>query len=336
MGVTLEDVALRTNLNIGSVSRILNGKGENYAAATRQRVLDTAVEMGYRPNMLARALGTGRTNTVGIWLIANNYYSPYFSYLQYCLERLGVEHNYQLMIDSVPLVSDEQARGSRLVDWPVDGFICSYMTQTTTDYLHSRFTSPIVYLHQTQLKQAQLRPGTDYVEVDVSSGARQAVTHLLESGCQRIAFMGTSGAYVRDPRALTYRELLRMAVQEPEHIETIGGTRRAGYEAMKTHLSRSSCPDGIFCINDDLAIGCYMALQEQEIRIPDDVLLVGFDGLEDVRFSPTPVSSVTIPVEKMCTLAWELLIERMSDPNLPPRNIKLDTFLEVRASSQLH
>jgi DNA-binding LacI/PurR family transcriptional regulator len=334
MGVTIEELAARVNLNKGSVSRILNGKGDGYSEQTKQRVLEAASEMGYQANPLARALWTGATQMVALWLLSHEVYSPYFGYVHHCLQRLGTRHGYQMITEDVPLSTVDQTEYSQLLRWPVDGILSCDVTHVADAYAHSTAgrRCPIVCVGQGYV------PDTDYVRVDIYSGAREAMEHLLLAGCQRIAFVGrpiaVPGAPLEDPRARAYADLMREAERRTEHIAAVEDSRRRGYQVLRDYVQEHGCPDGLFCLNDELAIGCYTALHELGIHVPDEVLLVGFDGMDAARFFPCPISSVAIPVEEMCTLAWDILLQRLREPQAPLQQLTLMPHLEVRASSR--
>jgi LacI family transcriptional regulator len=172
----------------------------------------------------------------------------------------------------------------------------------------------------------------DCIHLDFSFGTREAVAHLLSAGCQRIAFVGPAAEH--DARVRAYMALMSEAGKITEHIKTASGLRAAGYKAMQEYLMEHKCPDGLFCFNDEIAIGCYAALKESGVRVPEDVRLVGFDGLENSRLSPCPISSVVVPIEEMSTLAWEMLRRRIEDPQAPLQHETLTPRLEIRASSR--
>src|ERR1043165_5504620 len=101
MTVTQEELAKHLNLNRSSVARILNGKGDGYSEQTKRRVLEAAAEMGYQPNHLARALMTGATQMVELWVPEFECYSPYYSYVHHCLQRIGIQRGYQLLTEDI-------------------------------------------------------------------------------------------------------------------------------------------------------------------------------------------------------------------------------------------
>jgi DNA-binding LacI/PurR family transcriptional regulator len=333
MGITQEELATHLNLHRGSVARILSGRGNGYAERTKRRVLEAAAEMGYQPNHAARALVTGATQMVELWVRDYDRYSPYYSYVHHCLQRLGIQRGYQLLTEDVSCAVLKQT-GVQGIGWPVDGILACDMTPEATEYIHSNRgrRRPLVCLGHGDTSEM------DCVNLDLYAGAREAMKHLLAAGCQRIALVGPSSlaslASESEPRARAYAEAMGEAGKPTECIVTADGLRPSGYQAMRDYLAEHRCPDGLFCRDDEVAIGVWTALSEAGIRVPDDVLLVGFDGLDNARLLPCPISSVVVPVEEMCSMAWDMLQQRLQDPEAPRQHRTLSTHLEVRASSR--
>ena len=324
--MTIEELAGKVNLNKSSVSRILNGKGQGHSAQTRSRVLEAAAEAGYRPNPTARALATGATQIIELWMMTQEDYSPYFGYLHHCLHRIGIAHGYRLIAEDVRQIALTQAEPAHLAGWPVDGILTCDLDPWSQLYrqLTAHRRVPIVHLGQ------EVDPQADYIRVDVYAGAQEAVGHLLSAGCRRLALVRSQP----DTRDVAYADLMDAAGRETEYVAAANHSRAAGYQALRDYVRAFGCPDGLFCVNDELAIGCFLALSEMGFRVPDDVLLVGFDGLENARLFPCPISSVVIPVEEMCRFAWDLLIQRLSLPESPVEQRVLIPRLEIRASSR--
>ncbi len=323
--VTIEELAERVNLNKSSVSRIMNGKGQGHSDLTRRRVLAAASELGYQPNPTARALATGATRIVELWVMTHEDYSPYFGYVHHCLRRVGAEHGYRMVAEDVTSLAASGEDIARQPRWPVDGVLTCDLEPDSALYRHltEHRRVPIVTLGQGHDASA------DCVELDVATGAREAVQHLLSAGCRRIALVRSQP----DIRDMAYLEVIRGAGLEPEAISTTHHSRAAGYDALCGYLKTHGCPDGLFCVNDELAVGCYLALQEVGLRVPEDVRIVGFDGLENARLFPCPLSSVVVPVEEMCRLAWDFLLRRLHTPDAPLAHQVIVPHLEVRASS---
>lgn len=323
--VTIEELAERVHLNKSSVSRILNGKGHAHSDHTRRRVLAAASELGYQPNPTARALATGATQIVELWVVTHEDYSPYFGYVHHCLRQEGAKHGYRMVSEDVSSLAAVEEGIARRPRWPVDGVLTCDLDPTSALHRHlaAHRRVPVVTLGQDRDDAA------DGVQLDVAAGAREAVQHLLSAGCRRIALVQSQP----DARDAAYVELVSAAGQTPETILATHHSRAAGYEAMRGCLKAGNCPDGLFCINDELAIGCYLALHEAGVRVPEDVRIVGFDGLENARLFPCPLSSVVVPVEEMCRLAWEFLLRRLQTPDAPLVHQRIVPRLEARASS---
>ncbi len=323
--VTIEELAERVQLNKSSVSRILNGKGHAHSDLTRKRVLAAASELGYQPNPTARALATGATQIVELWVVTHEDYSPYFGYVHHCLRREGAKHGYRMVSEDVSAMAAGQEEISQRPRWPVDGVLTCDLDPTSVLHQHlaAHRRVPVVTLGQDRDAQA------DSVQLDVAAGAREAVQHLLSAGCRRVALVQSQP----DARDAAYLEVMDAAGRLPETISATHHSRTAGYEAMCGYLKTHTCPDGLFCVNDELAIGCYLALHEAGVRVPEDVRIVGFDGLENARLFPCPLSSVVVPVEEMCRLAWDSLLRRLQTPDAPLVHQRIVPHLEARASS---
>ena len=323
--VTIEELAEQVKLNKSSVSRILNGKGQGHSDHTRRRVLAAASELGYQPNPTARALATGATKIVELWVVTHEDYSPYFGYVHHCLRQEGAKHGYRMVAEDVSHLAAMDGETAHKTRWPVDGVLTCDLDPASALYHHlaGHQRVPIVTVGQDRAEAA------DCVQLDVAAGAREAVQHLLAAGCRRIAVVRSQP----DIRDMVYLEVLGEAGLGAETISATHHSRAAGYEAMCGYLKTHGCPDGLFCVNDELAIGCYLALHEAGLRVPEDVRIVGFDGLENARLFPCPLSSVVVPVEEMCRLAWEFLLRRLQTPDAPLIHQMIIPKLEVRASS---
>jgi len=109
--------------------------------------------------------------------------------------------------------------------------------------------------------------------------------------------------------------------------------RQQAHAALRAYFEERELPEAIFCGNDDVAIAAYRALEELGHHIPDDVAIIGFDDLDEVQYLHPPLTSVHLPVETLCANAWRMLMERLENPELPPRYEEFAAHLEVRDSS---
>ena len=175
--------------------------------------------------------------------------------------------------------------------------------------------------------------GGDWVRVDFRPAAAEATHRLAASGARRIALVTSRAAHVTgDARQEGYREALAELGLGPEYLLMGEGDdpRTAAWGATTDYLARHGQPDALLCLSDDLALGAYRALRERGLRVPQDVALVGGDGLDD-PFSPDPpLTTLARPLPETCALAWSILVRRLADPSRPPQQVTLPARLLVR------
>ncbi len=326
MRATIQNIAEKANVSSATVSRVINRRPDTYiSAATRERVLAVAAELGYRPNGAARALVTGRTQMIGIWApqIEDAYFARTLAQAESLLEQQGYGMILSKMIHSMdsPLsISQGVIDGVIALEDPL--YVETYLT---THPSHLPLVSMGAYVSRK----------TDYVEVDYEIGSCEAVRHLIASGCKRILFVvSTWGNHLGDARYRAYTQTMKKAGLSTEYLVTQKPDREEGRASLSAYVAQHGCPDGIFFFNDYLAIGGYRGLCDLGIRIPDQVLLVGCDGIEDTQYLDSPLSTVVSPVAPLCHRALQFLQQRLAAPSANVQQEALPTHLVIRESSQ--
>lgn len=318
-----------------SVSVALNGGKSKTRVSdeTRQRIVDAAKEMGYRPNLAARSLSTKQTNLIAVWTphLASSYVMSVLAATQKHLQHAGSGMLICLVPDDLHGNWDDVPA----VHWPVDGILAHAINFAAEDFVRTfgpRHPPMVVY------GSYQYEAGTlDSVGVDLGIGARQVMAHLHEQGYHRIAFLAPEGNILPgNERFDAYFAAQRKTNSEPILISFPWQeeTREEAETALREYLKSHTVPDAIFCHSDDMALGAYRALCDLKLRVPHDVALVGCDGIADTRYLETPLSTIITPIEEMCAQAWQLLQRRIAEPEAPLQHIVLPSHLEVRASSQ--
>jgi len=334
VSITIKALAEKLKLSTATVSRVLNSRQSTLVSEeTRRRVMRVAEELGYYPNQAAQALATGRTDTIGLLAFAvyPSHYSETLNYLQRILSRAGF--NLQIMdtMDKVP----NRPQIAKISSWAVDGIIA--------------FDSPIVVRSLLEVTPNPRVPivcmGTAVfsevatVNVNVYDAVVEGLRHLLAGGCRRVACMGDpEDQQSSDPRFLAYQDVMKQAGLSCEYItvqaEDFTRYRQEARKAVRDYISRHGCPEAIFASTDEMAIGTFRGLRDLGLCIPRDVMLMGFDGIEETAYHDPPISTIAIPMEEVCRKAWELLSSRMNNPELPPRHITLDANLVIRESTR--
>jgi LacI family transcriptional regulator len=343
MRVTLRDVARRLNLSDATVSRVLNGRDDPFISeATRQRVKAAAEEMGYRPSRTARALVTGRTHLISLWML--DLYSPFYAQVVYQVANQLRPHPYQMLVTLTDRDPRSPAEMRDLASWGVDGILAHENTPFLDAFREANpsFRTPIV----TMGSHSRPPQGIDQVGIDLYSGTVEAVRHLVDRGGgvrrrtpgsaarHRVAYLVNERSNFPDKhRSAAYHAVLRAAGLPPECIVTPDQSREGARVTVSDYVSDHGCPEAIFCHNDDMAIGAYLGLRDSGVRVPDDVALVGCDGIDDTEWLECPISTIAQPLDQMAALAWEFLQRRIDDPNTPLQQAMLQPTLVIRESS---
>ncbi|WP_306214402.1 LacI family DNA-binding transcriptional regulator [Actinoplanes sp. RD1] len=325
---TLRDVAARAGVSIRTVSNVVNGYAP-VSQALRARVEQALTELDYRPNLIARNLKQGRTGL--LCLVVPELDVPYFAELARAVIAAGRERGYTVMLDQTdadPGRERELLTGnSRLALF--DGLILSPLTLTSQELRSRGNRAPLVLLGE------HLFDGSfSHVAIDNVAAAREATEHLIGLGRTRVAAVGDQPYRTGDTarlRTAGYRQALERAglPYDPALVRpTERFHRRLGAAAARELLALPEPPDAIFCYNDLLAVGALRALLSAGVRVPDDVAVIGIDGIEEGEFTTPSLSTVVPDKQQIADLAVRHLVALVED-GTPPAPA------EVRAAHQL-
>ncbi len=321
MPVTILDIARQVNLSHTTVSRVLNGRTAiNIPEATRSRVLAVAHELGYRPNLNARALVTGRSKLIALQLYHLD--SPFGMEIARQLQTLAWQDGYEVLVHEF-LGNDSNLRSV------VDGVL-----------LLDRIFHPVDTRPASQGQTPHVALGAfhidtiDAVGVDLKSASREAMALLLGTGRERVVFIGRHDAFVDqvDGRIGAYDAAMSDAGLLATLIHAEENTRTHGRKALLHYLDQQGIPEAIFCQNDELAMGCYRALRERGLQIPGDVALIGCDGIDEGQFLTPALTTISQPVALLCEMGWAFLKRRIEDPACPLQQAVLPASLILRES----
>ncbi len=326
---TISDLAARLSLSKGTVSRILNEKGASFSEETRNRVFAVAHEIGYSPNPLARALATGRSGFVALWI--QTLVTSYHAQVAHAMEEALEQHGYQIAVTPFGRF-DRNRDGYTGIPAGVDGMIAHEMYGYIWPLLFRDATQQIPVVTTGILAPEESR---DHVQVDLAGAAVEAVQHLVSSGRRRIAY-ASDDIYSRtaDKRYLAYQSVLKDSGLQPELINLPGQDRASIRTFMRAYVQEKGCPTAIFCHNDDAAIATYRGLLDRNLRVPEDCALVGCDGIPDTEYLPVPITTIVQPYAAVCETACQFLKRRLAEPDAPSQQAVFPAVLEIRDSSQ--
>ena len=331
MTASLRSVAARAGVSVRTVSNVVNDF-PYVAAGTRAAVQAAIDELGYRPNLAARQLRRGRTGAIG--LVVPEVHSPYFSQLASVIVRLAELRGLTVLIDQT---EGDPGRERRLLDgstFGVDGMILSPWSLDVTELAARTGTRPLVLLGERSGRSA-----LDHVGFDNVAAARDATAHLVSIGRRRIAAVGLQPHLTNDTgrqRLEGFHDALRAAGRTPDprlEVAVRSLHRADGVTAMATLLDGPVVPDAVFCFTDELALGAVRALADRGLRVPEDVAVVGFDDIEDGRYSVPTLTTIAPDKEQIATGCLDVLAARMLDPTGPGQEVVTRYELAVRQST---
>jgi DNA-binding LacI/PurR family transcriptional regulator len=337
VATTMHDVANLAGVSIKTVSNVINDY-PYLRPETRQRVLDAISKLGYQPNLSARSLRSGRTGVIS--LIIPDLTNAYFAELANSVMRAADARGLSVII--------EQSLGLRerelsLLSGPrvsmVDGILYSVLAldQTDVGFLHDLRT-PMVLLGERIFNGP-----TDHVTMRNTESTKAATEHLISIGRKRIvAFGAHEGEVIGSAglRLVGYREALDEAgiPFDPALVSEVGEWYRSkGADAMRTLLASGVEFDGVVAFNDLIALGAMRVMQEAGIRIPDDVTVIGFDDIDETRYTLPSLSTIDPGRDEIAEIALNFLQERIAQGAhaIPPREHLASFQLIQRESTTL-
>ncbi|MBX3056757.1 MAG: LacI family DNA-binding transcriptional regulator [Anaerolineae bacterium] len=333
MAVTIKDVAKHAGLSLSTVSRALNQSG--YVSEDAQRRIDTAVaELGYQPNYLARGLRGQPSRLVG--LIVPEVTSLYDNLIIQSVAAMLHKNNYGMML----CINNEDAEADLgylkiLKEKQVDGIIYVHPLEgNNSPFVRTLAKEGMPIIELNRRREEDLLDG---VLADNVQGAYQLTNYVIGLGHRRIGLiMGQTDLTTGQNRLTGYRHALNDAdiPIDPALIRIGSFTQEHGETGTQELLQLAERPSAILAGSNRILMGCLKVLNEQAIRIPDDLSVATFNDTEWLRFWNPPITTVDIATEEMVNLSVELLLRRMASPSkeYKPRTYLLSTSLLERGS----
>lgn len=323
---TIVDVAERAGVSVGTVSNVLNGRG-NVSPARRARVEAAMAGLGFVPNAVAQSLRRSESRVVGLCTPLTS--SAYFAALLEMFEELAAAQGYELMqVLSRGDPALELRRVQALVGRNVDGLILipTYDPRATLELLSERAMPTVIVDRMTGDRRF------DYVTIDDHRAMREATRHVIGLGHRRLLYI------VRDARLPTTQRRIEGFVAaaraaRPKADATVL-QRDPSEEAFARQVTEALAriPTAIIASNSAIALSLVRVLQHLRVRWPDDVSLLAFDEPEWAPILSPPLAVVRHPTERIARETWRRLLARMRTPELKPRRITLQAFLVPAAS----
>lgn len=326
----IREIARRARVSTATVSRAIN-RVPTVDPQLAKRVWRVVDELGYYPNTQARALVLGRSRIFG--LIVSEITNPFFPEVVQTFENLAVENNYEILLTST--VHDPKRMESavrRMIERRVDGvaILTFGMEESLLEHLRYRKV-PLVFVDV-----GPDVPGIANIRINYISGIRQAVQHLAAFRHVRIAFIAGPQEL---KSAVARRDAFKLAMNEiglsPDLVVVGNHRMEGGMRAFSELHSLKDRPTAVICSNDMTAIGVMRQAYEQNIKIPDELSVVGFDAIHLSEFTIPPLTTVEMSQHQLAKTAFQALLNEVEDPAKEPRQYELITNLVLRRSTAL-
>ncbi len=331
---SVRDVASRAGVSVGTVSNVLNHP-DKVAAPTVELVQAAIRELGFVRNDAARQLRAGRSKSIG--LVVLDVRNPFFTDLARGAEDAAAQAGLSIILGN----SDEDLQRES-----------AYLDLFDEQRVHGVLISPFGDISErlgrlrargipaVLVDRASGDNSSSSVSVDDVAGGNIALEHLIERGCSRIAVAASRFdiRQISDRLEGARQAVVRHPGVELEIVTTDGLTVEAGRAAGKRIAERRPAdrPDGIFAVNDLIALGVLQALVMQgSVRVPEDIALIGYDDIAFAAAAVVPLTSVRQPSLLLGQTAVEMLLTEAADPDTPHRQVVFQPELVVRQSTAL-
>lgn len=345
---SIKDVAVRAGVSISTVSNVLN-KAKYVSPQLVERVEKAVEDLGYEANPIAASMKSQKSGTIGV--ITEDMCGVFYPYVVRGISMIADEKGYKTIIcdvngkkDGATALERELELFHKLLASRVDGiiFVSSISGVGLDEYFadlkriadQRNKRTPIVSLERdlTML-------GIDSVYFDNYFNAQKAVKHLIDCGCKKICHIaGSRELQIAQERIEGYEKSLAdggLELHRDSMIVYGDYTHQSGYLAMETLLNQVPDLDGVFCGNDQMAIGALKVMKEKGIAVPQDVKLIGYDDVFVSSIVEPPISTIHIQKRTAGRKAAEILFERIEDhgKNDLAIGIKLESRLVIRRST---
>lgn len=345
---SIKEVASYAGVSISTVSNVLNGT-KYVSPALTEKVLDAVKKLEYEANPLAAGLKNKKTGLIGV--LTQDMCGVFYPYIIRGISSIADEKEYRIIICDVngkkneASVSEcEKQMFHKLLLSHVDGIIFASSIDKASEKQHFKEIKKLVQKQNKRIPLVSLERdltslGIDSVYFDNLNNARKAVQHLIDCGCKKICHItGPRELQIVTERLEGYKACLQensLFLDEEKMIVNGKYTYQSGYTVMKELLENVPDLDGVFCGNDEMAIGALKFLKECGKRVPQDIKLMGYDDVFLSTIVDPAISTIHIRKNSTGKKAAELLFDRIENPSdhPDPIGIKMESKLIIRTST---
>jgi LacI family transcriptional regulator len=326
--MNLEQVARRAKVSTATVSRVLNNASV-VKNTTRARVMRAIEELKYHPNLHARNLAGGKSNTIGV--IVSNMENPFFFDIFKTVESEAHANGFEVVVANTDYRPEQLVSSIRLmIGRRVEGLaaIVSEMDSALIEELNESHIPVVFY------DVGVTRKNVTNIRVDYRRGVEKILEYLHSMGHRRLGFVGHHA--ILGPINERLKTVIESAARFPSmEVRTTADTDtlEGGRQAARSLLSTGYQPTAIICVNDIMAVGALRELRERGLRVPQDISVTGFDNVKLSEFCYPALTTVHIPRDRIGRIVFERLAPKPDKPEASDHEIVIDPEFVLRDST---
>lgn len=328
--VNIRDIAEKSGLSITTVSRVLNGKAQQYRIGkkSQEKVKKIAKELNYVPNQFAANLKSGKSNTIALMVPSLN--NPFFAEIASRINTEIRKYGYIAIIgESAENLETEKTELRQLIARNIEGLII-VPCGNQWEHIHKLHDQgmPIVcvdrYFENLEIP---------FVSTDNYEGAYLAAKYFVEHGHRNIAcIQGVKESNTNRLRVDGFKNALKESGLDSSNIVGNDFTTKNGYVETKSLLQRKNRPTAIFALSNTIAMGCMKAIKESNVIIPNDISLITFDDHPYLDFLETPLTCIAQPVKSISKMAVQFIFSILTDKEMNTHQVLLNPKMKTRNS----
>lgn len=332
MNITIYDVAREANVSMATVSRVVNGN-PNVKPTTRKKVLEAIEQLGYRPNAVARGLASKKTTTVGV--IIPDISSIFYAELARGIEDIATMYKYNIILSNSDQNKEKEMHLlNTMLGKQVDGIV--FMSENITEEHVKEFEkSPVPIVLASSFDEQGAIPS---VNIDYEQAAYDAVSYLLEKGHKSVAFVSGSvdHAKAENKKLDGYKHALQKngVLYNPDLVIEGDFTYDSGMEAFEKLWENNQKPTAIFVSSDEMALGVIHGAQDNGIRIPEEVEVIGFDNTRLATMVRPQLTTVVQPMYDIGAVSMRLLTKFMNKEIVEDHTVILPHRIQFRKTTK--
>lgn len=308
--ISIKEIARLSGYSVATVSRVINNNGR-FSEETRKKVLKVIEENQYETNTIAKSLRMSKSQTIGV--LVPDISNDFFASVVLEIERFFFDKGYSTIICNTAKSAQKEMEYLKTLDAKmIDGLVCISGHEEVPAHILRRKV-PIVCIDRRPIVDSHVA----FVESDHYEGGRIATSELIRKGCQKILLLTKKKNLSSvNGRLNGYRDTLKehkiaMAEEQVVYITSQGNSMEAAKQAIQQQIDIGVSFDGIFATNDWMALGASLALQENDIKVPEQVKIVGFDNIMISQYCSPPLTTIdqdrTTLAEKACGVLLDMI-----------------------------